>query len=350
MATNQRYNQQILLPEWGQSGQDRLKKSHVLCIGAGGLGCPVSQYLTAAGVGKITLVDGDFIELSNLQRQVLFDTDDIGQPKASTARKHLARLNPHVEICAIDHYLIADNALKIAKDCHLIIDAADNLATTFLLNDLATKLRVPMVYAAANQFQAQLSVFSPDNACYRCLYPHYPQHLTGNCATQGVAGALVGIIGSMQAMETIKFLLNMHPLINTLYTLDAKTMISNHFTINKDPSCPLCSKGNIILHDYDTPICNIDSVSELPKDKSYILIDTRSEKEWQSGHMPSAVHISLDTITQDKKIALQDKHATYILYCQTGARSKRAAAIFKEQGFSCVRYLNASLSSIKLKN
>jgi sulfur-carrier protein adenylyltransferase/sulfurtransferase len=252
-----RYARHVILPGIGGDGQRRLMEAKVLVIGAGGLGSPAAMYLAAAGVGTLGLVDFDKVELSNLQRQLLHDTDDVGRPKVESARDRLNELNPNVEVAALETLLTSENAFDILGGYDVVVDGTDNFPVRYLVNDATQMLGTPLVYGSIYQWEGQASVFMPgsDAPCYRCLFPEPPPPGTvPSCAEGGVFGVLPGIIGSVQAVEAIKLVLGVgEPLVGKLLIYDA---LSNEFTTVKlrwDPDCPVCGKHPTVteLIDYE---------------------------------------------------------------------------------------------------
>lgn len=241
-----RYSRQIMLPQVDYAGQRRLAAGHALVIGAGGLGSPVALYLAAAGVGRLTLVDFDTVDLSNLQRQILHGTADIGRPKVTSAADHLARLNPLVEVVQVNDRLEADALAERIAAADVVVDASDNFATRFALNAACHAARRPLVSGAAIRFEGQVTVFDPrraDSPCYRCLYREEGE-LEERCSEAGIFTPVVGIIGSIQATEALKLLLGIgEPLVGRLMLLDATTMEWRSVRLRKDPSCPVCSRN-----------------------------------------------------------------------------------------------------------
>ncbi|MGH8871925.1 MAG: molybdopterin-synthase adenylyltransferase MoeB [Acidimicrobiia bacterium] len=261
-----RYSRHVLLAEVGEEGQTRLLESKVLLIGAGGLGSPAALYLAASGVGTIGIVDDDVVDSTNLQRQVLHNLDRIGMPKTESARETLSALNPDVKVVTHNERLTADNALRIMAGYDVVLDGGDNFATRYLVNDASLHLRVPVVHGSIFRFEGQVSVFDPyQGPCYRCLFPEPPPpELAPSCAEAGVLGVLPGIIGSIEAMETIKLLLGLgEPLTGRLLIYDALEEEFNTVSIGRDPGCPACAEPDKppMLVDYDLfcrPAGNVD--------------------------------------------------------------------------------------------
>ena len=241
----QRYSRHLIMPEIGMTGQRRLKAAGVLCIGAGGLGSPLTLYLAAAGVGRMGLVDFDVVDLSNLQRQIAHFTSDIGRPKLESAAEKLQAINPHLKIDRISTRLDASIALELFRDYDVIVDGTDNFPTRYLVNDACVLLGKPNVYGSIFRFDGQASVFFPPHGpCYRCLYPEPPPpDLVPSCAEGGVLGILPGLIGVIQATETIKLILGVgKPLIGRLLLYDALEMSFREMKVRKNPKCPICGE------------------------------------------------------------------------------------------------------------
>ena len=252
----ERYHRHLLLPEVGEQGQQRLLDAKVLLLGAGGLGSPAAMYLAAAGVGTIGIIDMDVVDASNLQRQLLHNTDRIGERKVDSAKKTLTALNPDVHVATYDVRLAADNVLQIIDGYDLIVDGTDNFPTRYLVNDASVITGIPVVHGSIFRFEGQVTVFdSTRGPCYRCLLPEPPPtELAPSCAEAGVLGVLPGIIGSIQALESIKMLLELgDPLVGRLLTYDALEETFRTFTLRKDPACPACGldAGELVLADYD---------------------------------------------------------------------------------------------------
>jgi sulfur-carrier protein adenylyltransferase/sulfurtransferase len=252
-----RYARHIILPNIGGEGQRKLMKAKVLLIGAGGLGSPAAMYLAAAGVGTLGLVDFDRVDLSNLQRQLLHDTEDVGRPKVESAKERLNSLNPNVEVNAHDVVLTSQNAFEVLEPYDVIVDGTDNFPVRYLVNDAAQMLGKPLVYGSIYQFEGQASVFLPgsETPCYRCLFPHPPPPGTvPSCAEAGVFGVLPGIIGSIQAVEAIKLVVGVgEPLVGKLLLFDALAMEFTTVKLKWDPDCPVCGKHPTVteLIDYE---------------------------------------------------------------------------------------------------
>ena len=242
-----RYSRHLIMPEVGMDGQLKLKQAKVLCIGTGGLGAPLGLYLAAAGVGRIGLVDFDVVDSTNLQRQVLFGTSDVGRPKITAAADRLRNLNPDIQIDTFETHLSSDNALDIMKDYDIIVDGTDNFPTRYLVNDACVMLGKPNVYGSIFRFEGQITIFGyPDGPCYRCLYPEPPPPgLVPSCAEGGVLGVLPGIVGTIQAAETLKLIIGKgDPLVGRLLLFDALAMKFRELKLRKNPDCPVCGDAS----------------------------------------------------------------------------------------------------------
>ncbi|MCB1537620.1 MAG: molybdopterin-synthase adenylyltransferase MoeB [Rhodospirillales bacterium] len=341
-----RYQRQVVLSEIGPEGQSKLAAARILCVGAGGLGCPALMYLAAAGVGHITIIDPDTVDLTNLQRQVLFTVEDCGQSKAIAAQKRLQQLNPDIEVEAIADWLTDKNAKDLFLRHDIIIDGTDNFETKYLINDAAIKTSKPVVYGAIQGFEGQVSVWSTEHGpCYRCLYPTPPKAAIRNCAEAGVIGAVAGVIGTTQAMQCITLIVDhasFAPLIGKLWIIDMKTMDTQSLSITKKHDCLVCAqdKADIKLT-YNNPECStvqISQLDELPANGSYTLIDVREKTEWDNGHIKSAILCPLSDIEAGKLPDLP-VDTDLVLYCQKGVRSLKAAQIIATNGFVNIRSL-----------
>ena len=361
-----RYSRHLIMPEFGMQAQEKLKNSSVLIVGAGGLGCPLSIYLAAAGVGHIGIVDFDDVDVSNLQRQILYDVNDIGQSKAIAARKKMEAMNPHIEVSVYQVPLKSDNAMGIAKDYHLIIDGTDNFPTRYLVNDLCVITGKKNVFGSIFRFDGQLTVFDGKNGpCYRCLYPDPPPPgMVPSCAEGGVLGILPGMVGVMQASETIKALTQTgKSMVGRLILFDALTMKFREVKIKKNPECPVCSENPSItqLIDYEE-FCGMkvledsESNSESAQNEitsgelkqmmdtqkdSFFLLDVRSSQEWDICHIENSTLIPLPDLSSHMNEVPQDKKV--ITICHTGRRSLTALNLLKDVGISNVQSLKGGV-------
>ena len=353
-----RYSRHLIIPDVGLTGQRRLKAARVLLIGAGGLGSPLALYLAAAGVGHIGLVDFDVVDVSNLQRQVLHGTRDIGRPKLESARARVADLNPHVELTTYETILDSSNALEILEGYDIVIDGTDNFPTRYLVNDACVILGKPNVYGSIFRFEGQASVFATEQGpCYRCLFPEPPPPgMVPSCAEGGVLGVLPGLIGTIQATETIKLILGIgEPLIGRLLLVDALSARFRTVKLHKNPECPACGTREIkALIDYQqfcgvpqaeaqarrdgavpetTPLELVDRL----KRGEVALIDVREPHEWEIGHIPGARLIPLATLPQ--ALASLDGTREIVVHCKSGVRSAKAVRQLQAAGFTRVSNL-----------
>jgi molybdopterin/thiamine biosynthesis adenylyltransferase/rhodanese-related sulfurtransferase len=351
-----RYSRHLIMPEVTLEGQKRLKASGVLCIGAGGLGSPIALYLAAAGVGRMGLVDSDTVDFSNLQRQILHGTRDVGRKKLNSARDRIREVNPNVQVDLYDEYFTSANARRIAEPYDIIIDGTDNFPTRYCSNDVSVFLKKPNIYGSIFRFDGQCTVFAPHlgGPCYRCMFPEPPPPgMVPSCAEGGVLGVLPGIIGVMQAIEAIKLIMGIgESLIGRLVHFDALNLKFREFKLRKDPKCPVCSENPTIteLIDYDQ-FCGIPqakaaeeeeahvphiSVTELKakldKGEHFKLIDVREPYEWDICHIPGAKLIPLGQLPS--RMSELDSADEIVLQCKSGARSARALKLLQEAGFS----------------
>ena len=337
------YNRHLILDKIGEKGQLKLKQAKVLVIGAGGLGCPVLQYLTAAGVGNIGIIDDDVVDQSNLQRQILYTIDDIGVSKAATAAKRLSKLNPFVDFSIYKEKLTRENAISLFNKYDVIVDGSDNFSTRYLTNDAAVITNKPLVYGAIFKFEGQVSVFNyKGSATYRCLYPTPPKpDESPNCSQIGVLGVLPGIIGSLQANEAIKIILEIgEVLANKLLMYDTLSMRQMLLKFEKSANIEITE----LEKDYDF-FCGIKAVAnEITLDDlqnniaKYNLLDVRENWEREQNHI-NGQHIPLGELQQRFKELKTDK--PLVVYCKSGMRSKRAIAFLEDE--------NLGMSFVNLK-
>lgn len=349
-AERQRYGRHLVLPTVGESGQRRLKAARVLIVGAGGLGSPAALYLAAAGVGTIGLVDHDVVDTTNLQRQLLHGTDDVGRSKLASARDRLRDVNPHVMVERHDTWLTAANALDIIARYDVVIDGTDNFATRYLVNDACVMLQRPNVHGAIFRFDGQASVFAtPDGPCYRCLYPEPPLPDTvPNCAEGGVLGVLPGLVGTVQATEAIKILLGIgDTLAGRLLLIDALGMEFRSLHIARNPQCPACGTRTIThLIDYDqfcgTPPRGQSTTPEVQeitpevllewmvRGLAFQLVDVREPEETRDGYLNGARLMPLATLPDSMHTL--DRATPVVVVCRSGGRSARAATVLLADG------------------
>ena len=352
----QRYSRHLLLQEIGTAGQQRLKAARVLVIGAGGLGCPAALYLAAGGVGMIGLLDFDQLEESNLQRQVLFTTADIGSSKAQSARSRLLALNPGLQIIAHPVELTAANVQQIFSGYDLVVDGSDRIGTRYLVNDACVIYRKPLVSAAIHRFEGQAMSYVPGRGpCYRCLFPDVSGAVLPNCAQAGVLGVLPGVLGTLQATEAIKLLLGIgEPLLGRVLVYDALTLRFDEFRIARRPDCAVCGEHPTILTPEDPPgFCSIEEQRGVPGiaavelarrlrgDAPPSLIDVRDPEEFAVGHLPQAIKIPLTSIEQ-KGLSLPRETPT-VFICRSGVRSLKAGALARRAGMAAVLQLEGGL-------
>jgi adenylyltransferase/sulfurtransferase len=358
-----RYSRHLILPDVAMEGQLKLKAAKVLCVGAGGLGAPLSLYLAAAGVGTIGLVDFDVVDLTNLQRQVLYTTPDVGRPKLQVAKERLLAMNPNISVQTYETRLTRENALEIFAEYDIIVDGTDNFATRYLVNDACVLLGKPNVYGSIFRFEGQASVFyAKEGPCYRCLYPEPPPPgLVPSCAEGGVLGVLPGIIGTIQAMETIKLILGRgEPLIGRLLLFNALKMQFRELKLRKNPHCPVCGTNPVIreLIDYEE-FCGVrgeessgpvDAIEEItPTDlkrrldsgEDIFLLDVREPVEWQICRLDGAVLIPMNTIPA--RMHELDSAREIVVYCRSGKRSAQITAFLKAAGFRKVKNLQGGI-------
>ena len=345
-----RYSRHLILPEVGLEGQRKLKAARVLMIGTGGLGSPLGLYLAAAGVGTIGLVDFDVVDESNLQRQIIHGTKDVGRPKIESAKERLKDINPNTNIDAYETRLTSENALELFREYDIVVDGTDNFPTRYLVNDACVLTKKPNVYGSIFRFEGQASVFwAEKGACYRCLYPEPPPPgLVPSCAEGGVLGVLPGIVGTIQANEVIKVILGAEGiLLNRLLLFDAWQMKFRELKLRKNPACPICGDNPTIkeLIDYEE-FCGLNlpveekvleeitaiELSELINNNSEVqIIDVREPHEYEIARIPQTKLIPLGEVI--KRAREIDSSRAAILHCKGGVRSAKAIADLKANGF-----------------
>lgn len=350
-----RYSSQIRLHEIGMMGQEALAQSRVLIVGLGGLGCPVALYLAAAGVGHLGLVDNDDVDESNLHRQILYETRNIGQKKVEVAKEKLQSLSPDLNIRINAVNLDFRNAIQIASQYDVIVDATDNFPSKFLLNDVAVKLSIPLVYGSISGFLGQVAVFDATfGPCYRCLYPQPPKSAIDNCGTAGILGSVAGVVGSLQALETTKWLIHharpkseRHRINHALFSVDLMNLQIEAFKLEKNRQCPVCSlpADQIKLEDAGRPCLlesagrqvDYDTLKEIHSQAKIGLchfIDVREHEEWRRGHIDGAIHWPLSKMERGEFPVLS-KEKLNVIYCQGGTRSARAYTLLRQDAQSC---------------
>ncbi|MDG6898293.1 MAG: molybdopterin-synthase adenylyltransferase MoeB [Nitrososphaerota archaeon] len=355
-----RYSRHIIMPEVGMDGQRRLKASSVVIVGAGGLGNPAAAYLASAGVGTLGIVDDDVVEVSNLQRQVLFSEADIGRRKAEVLRSRLQSINPHVRVNLHQTRLTSANAMDVLRPYDIVLDASDNFPTRYLINDACVLLKKPDVYGSVFRFDGQVSVFSmADGPCYRCLYPAPPpSESVQSCSEAGVLGVLTGIIGAVQANQVISMLIGKGAtLAGRLMLFDGLDSSFDELRIRRDPQCPVCGPRPTVtrLIDYEE-FCGVRRAAEIEGDldpaalkaemdggASPFLLDVREPYEYQFCHLEGAKLIPLGQL--QSRMNEVDRKASVVVYCHTGVRSSFAAKVLKEAGFTDVRNLTGGIES-----
>ncbi len=347
-----RYSRHLIMPEVGMDGQLKLKQAKVLCIGTGGLGAPLGLYLAAAGVGRIGLVDFDVVDSTNLQRQVLFGTSDVGRPKITAAADRLRNLNPDIRIDTFETHLSSENALDIMRDYDIIVDGTDNFPTRYLVNDACVILGKPNVYGSIFRFEGQITIFGyPDGPCYRCLYPEPPPPgLVPSCAEGGVLGVLPGIVGTIQAAETLKLIIGKgDPLVGRLLLFDALAMKFRELKLRKNPDCPVCGAHPTVtkLIDYaefcgirgeEAPVTatNLPEItprelkSRLDRGDDLYILDVREPHEYQicnlNGHLIPLGELS-------RRVNELDSSREIVAHCRSGKRSADAVEFLQKAGF-----------------
>ena len=354
-----RFSRHITLDEVGLEGQRRLKAARVLCVGAGGLGSPAALYLAAAGIGTIGLVEFDIVDASNLQRQVLYSTDDVGRPKLDAATERLRGLNPHLNVEAHGVTLDASNARQLVSQYDVVLDGTDNFTARYLVNDACVMTRTPNAYGAIFRFEGQASVFATDTGpCYRCLHPEPPPPgLVPSCAEAGVLGVLPGIIGTIQATEAIKLILGVgDPLIGRFLIYDALRMRFRELKLSKDPECAVCGAHPTIkeLIEYEG-YCTADSIHQktgmditvkelkqrMDRGDAPTLIDVREPHEHAICNIPGAILIPQGQLMQH--LGEFDPNKEVVVHCKSGGRSGRAVEFMKARGFTNARNLTGGV-------
>jgi adenylyltransferase/sulfurtransferase len=361
-----RYSRHLILPEVGLSGQKKICSTSVLCIGAGGLGSPIAMYLAAAGIGRLGILDFDAVDFSNLQRQIIHGTKDVGRPKVESARETLQEINPNVEVVLHQTRISSENALDLIGQYDIVVDGTDNFPTRYLTNDACVLLKKPNVYGSIFRFEGQASVFAPHlgGPCYRCLYPEPPPPgMVPSCAEGGVLGVLPGIVGCIQATEILKLALGKgSSLIGRLLLFNALDMKFRELKLRPDPACPLCGEHPSItqLVDYEQ-FCGIalepaqtglspDEVSvrdmkqALDNPKLGIrVVDVREADEYQIAHVEGVPLFPLSTLPE--QFTQLDPNQQYYLHCKSGMRSLKALRFLKEQGFKHVKSVKGGITA-----
>jgi len=353
-----RYSRHMIMPEVGPEGQRRLNEARVLCIGAGGLGSPAALYLAAAGIGKLGLVDFDDVDLSNLQRQILHGTKDVGRKKLESARDRLRDVNPNIDLQLHQARFTSQNAREIVSNYDVVVDGSDNFPTRYLSNDVCVFAKKPNVYGSVFRFDGQTTVFAPHlgGPCYRCLFPEPPPPgSVPNCAQAGVLGVLPGIVGTIQASEAIKLILGIgEPLVGRLLYFDALKMKFREFNLRRDPQCPVCGDLPTITEPIDyEQFCGVAtneiptvSVRELKQKlearEEFQLVDVREPFEHEIANIDTAKLIPLGELPG--RLDELDREQLTIVHCHSGQRSAQAVRIMRDAGFANVFNLEGGIA------
>jgi len=362
-----RYSRHLIMPEVTLEGQKRLKAASILCIGTGGLGSPIALYLAAAGIGRMGLVDGDVVDFSNLQRQILHGTKDVGRKKLNSARDRIREINPNVQLDLYDTFFTSANAEELVGDYDIVVDGTDNFPTRYLSNDICVFLKKPNVYGSIFRFEGQCSVFAPHlgGPCYRCMFPEPPPPgMVPSCAEGGVLGVLPGIIGVLQAIEAIKLLVGIgEPLIGRLVAFDALKLKFREFKLRRDPKCPVCGENPTIteLIDYEqfcgipqaaaaeaaeTPIpvmTVLELKQKLDNGDKFLLLDVREPFEWDICHLDRAKLIPLGQLPS--RMSELDSADDIVIHCKSGGRSAKAVRLLQEAGFSKLHNVEGGITA-----
>ena len=361
-----RYSRHLIMPEVGMEGQLKLKAARALCIGAGGLGSPVLLYLAAAGVGTLGLVDFDEVDYSNLHRQIIHGTPDVGRSKLDSAKARINALNPEVEVVTHEMALSSENALGLFADYDLVVDGTDNFPTRYLVNDACVIGGKPNVYGSIFRFEGQASVFATkDGPCYRCMFPEPPPPgLVPSCAEGGVLGILPGVVGMLQATEAIKLILGVgESLVGRFLLFDALKMRFRELKVRKDPDCPVCGEHPTVtrLIDYEQ-FCGIAQTAttaatsstedadeatveelktRLDRHESFLLLDVREPQEFEICRIPGSVLIPLGDLPS--RLSELEGRGDMIVHCKSGVRSGKAVRLLREAGYSQARNLKGGI-------
>ena len=376
--TNQeilRYGRHLIMPEVGVEGQEKLKAAKILMIGAGGLGSPAALYLAASGIGEITILDPDTVDVSNLQRQVIHDSSSVGVPKVESAKRRMNEINPHIKINALQEPVTTENVMDLVAAHDIVVDGTDNFETRYIVNDACVLNKKLNVYGSIFRFDGQVTVFGhEDGPCYRCLYPEPPPPgMVPSCAEGGVLGILPGVVGTLQATEAIKLIMGVgKPLVGRLLIYDALAMTFRTLKIRKDPDCPICSENpkitSLLSGDEYKFFCGYHPEGEkaLGRDageeqdggieavsvkgaKSLLdaggvqLLDVRTHQEWEITHLAGAKHIPLDELLG--RANELDSAQEYIVYCHHGIRSAKAIGGLQKLGFKKLKNLAGGIDA-----
>jgi adenylyltransferase/sulfurtransferase len=361
-----RYSRHLILPEVGLAGQKKICSTSVLCIGAGGLGSPIAMYLAAAGIGKLGILDFDSVDFSNLQRQIIHGTGDVGRPKTQSAKETINRINPNVEVVLHNTRISSENALDLIRPYDIVVDGTDNFPTRYLTNDACVLLKKPNVYGSIFRFEGQASVFAPHlgGPCYRCLYPEPPPPgMVPSCAEGGVLGVLPGIVGTIQATEILKLALGKgSSLVGRLLLFNALELKFRELKLRRDPQCPLCGEHPTIteLIDYEMfcgitpepaePASNPDEVTVQEMKRALDnpglgikVLDVREPDEYQIAHIDGVPLVPLSTLPQN--FTELDPNQTYYIHCKSGVRSMRALNFLREHGFKHLKNVKGGINA-----
>jgi len=362
-----RYSRHLIMPEVTLEGQKRIKAVSVLCIGTGGLGSPIALYLAAAGIGRLGLIDFDVVDFSNLQRQILHGTDDVGRKKLNSAKDRIKATNPNVQVDLHDCMFRSENAMQIVQDYDIVVDGTDNFPTRYLSNDVCVLAKKPNVYGTIFRFDGQCTVFAPHlgGPCYRCMFPEPPPPgMVPSCAEGGVLGVLPGIIGVLQAIEAIKLIIGIgDSLIGRLVSFDALKLRFREFKIRKDPKCPICGDHPTIheLIDYDQfcgiPQADAETAKEmdvptisatelrakLDRKEKFVLVDVREPFEYDICNIPGSKLIPLGELPA--RLSELDSADDIVLHCKVGARSAKALRVLQEAGFRKLSNLRGGIDA-----
>lgn len=367
----QRYSRHLIMPEVGVEGQKKLKAASVLLIGAGGLGSPLAMYLAAAGIGRIGLVDYDVVDYTNLQRQIIHGTKDVGRPKLASARERIEDINPHIQVDTYEVALTSDNALELFAPYDIVIDGTDNFPTRYLTNDACVLLGKPNVYGSIFRFEGQASVFyAKEGPCYRCLFPEPPPPgLVPSCAEGGVLGVLPGTIGAIQATEAVKLILGVGtPLIGRLMLYDALNMEFNEVKLRKNPNCPICGENptqtelidyeqfcGMPAHDHslyvsaentngnDAPVRQISPVelnTRLDNGDDLFILDVREPHEWEISNLAPLGAVLIPKGQVLDRVGELDPSREIVVQCRSGARSADIIKVLRKNGFQNDKLVN----------
>ena len=362
-----RYSRHLIMPEVTLDGQKRIKAASVLCIGTGGLGSPIALYLAAAGLGRLGLVDYDIVDFSNLQRQILHGTEDVGRKKLNSAKDRIKAINPNVQVDLHDMMFRSENAMQVVQDYDIVIDGTDNFPTRYLSNDVCVLTKKPNIYGSIFRFDGQCTVFAPHlgGPCYRCMFPEPPPPgMVPSCAEGGVLGVLPGMIGVMQAIEAIKLIIGIgDSLIGRLVSFDALKLRFKEFKIRKDPNCPICGDHPTIheLIDYDQfcgiPQADAEAAKELEvptitatqlktkidRKEKFVLVDVREPFEYDISRIPGSKLIPLGELPA--RLSELDSADDIVLHCKVGGRSAKALRILQEAGFRKLNNLQGGITA-----